>query len=926
MYSQIRTFLGVITKLTIVLGVLWPSTSIAQGPYADLTPNELTFTGRRGTTYTATWDPETYEVSFATSDNTFPWDWIGFVGPQGAVALNGYTDIADTFIRVDPAALAHAQPGDLIRVKGRGVLGLAHVTKLGLIIGQGAGAQRAWFSEGDIDEYIVAPHYVGFQADVLGRTVNVRITSLNPQDYYSVCTIEVSLDDPTDARLLLASDLEPTMDYNYAVEFYNRTDTWLSFDTNEQALVGTQDGSLHPVYVYSNQPLHSWSGNNLTFQEYLSADVLDGQLYAGGSDGRAAISVVAQPVQHFYIGSQVLDSATRADPSAAWDALRAIRVAQLDALPTIDSLSMPDFKFVNLFSNLILTYLINANGGLFYTDKAFLYATDAIMPVLVTPHLLPPQMIAAFEDGFDLIASQQWASPVSGQYSRKLDTRTWAPLPDWYAGNLPDLLHFRPDGTRYIRENYCDVYGTAGFLNGLYSLYQVTGEPDFALSHQETVNAALSGLQAFDSTYDGQWTEDGNLFPNLSIPMSDLGMIAGEYPGESAQTIYAYQDAAELLRLYGQDAEADALIADYVVPMSDTFDSTFWDGSLNFYAPIADQNSQTHETPGTFYQDRWAHTMFVPLRGDLGQNRLAQMLAVFTGPDFYEPEGDVHWLAKGDENFATIARWQLPQYYTNGWGMEGGFLLLPNVISPLGYYQLEQSTEAEYYANIYFDKWTHYGPYEVLMEYDYQMPGRFGASSLYIESASGTTWLLQTALGLEVEGINVTIAPRLSGQFVVRDLHITSLGMTAIINYARDVYGIEHIEIVSNEGLSISAPGIVPTHVELASFTATGSDGHIQVEWETTSEIDTLGFHLYRSDSVDGPWTRLNESLIPSQVPGGPTGATYIYKDTSILAGMHYYYTLEDVDTQGVSIFHGPVTGIYDYVHTLYLPMIIKDQ
>jgi len=813
---------GVTLALVMVICVFWPSVSQADGPFDDLTSNELTFAGRRGTTHVATWDTDTYEVTFSTPDSTFPWDWIGFVGAQGSVALNGYPDVGNTFAMSDPNALGGAQPGDLIRVKGRGVLGLAHLTKIGLVIGSGGSAQRAWLSDGVIDEYTVAPHFVGYQVYVLGRTARVRVTSLNPQDYYSVAVVEVSLDDPTDARVLLATDLEPAMDYRYAVEFHSRNDTRVSFDGGSQALIGTQGAAAHPVYVYSDQPLHSWSGSDLGFGQYLAADVLDGQLYSGYSDGRVALSVIAQPVQFFYIGSQVLDSATRSDPTAEWDALRAARVNQLEALPTIDSLVMPRFKFVNFFSNLILTYLINPDGGLFYTDKAFVYVTDSIMPAIVTPHLLPEGMITAFREGLNLIADYQWAAPVSGHYSYCIDTDTWPPLPSWYGGNLPDIMNFRPGGGLHYQENYSDAYSTAEFINAIYGIYLNDGDLSYSLSHQHAVDAAVSGLQAYDAAYDSQYGEDGNLFPNLLVPMGDLCQIAGEYPGESAQMVYAFQDGAELLRLYGRDAEADALIADYVVPMSNTFDVVFWDDSAAFYLPVADQNSQTR-TAGTFYQDRWAHTIFVPLRGNLGRDRLAQMLDVFTGLDFWEPSNDVHWLAKGDENFATPGRWGLSPSYTNGWGMSGGYLVLPNAIPPLGYYQLGQVADAEQYANIYFDKWVQYGPQETMMEYDYQMPGRFGESSLYIESASGTTWLLQMALGLEVSGTQVTIIPKLSGQFVVRHLHVTSQGLTAVINYARDEQGQEWIEVENNEGLTIHAPNaeICPTPTPTNTPTST---------------------------------------------------------------------------------------------------------
>ena len=101
-----------------------------------------------------------------------------------------------------------------------------------------------------------------------------------------------------------------------------------------------------------------------------------------------------------------------------------------------------------------------------------------------------------------------------------------------------------------------------------------------------------------------------------------------------------------------------------------------------------------------------------------------------------------------------------------------------------------------------------------------------------------------------------------------------------------------------------------PTAVELVRF-ETQSDGEaIRVQWETAAEIDNLGFHLYRAEAPDGTWTRLNDRLIPSQVPpGSPVGASYELVDEDVELGITYYYRLEDVDLRGNTTSHGPVTG-----------------
>lgn len=80
----------------------------------------------------------------------------------------------------------------------------------------------------------------------------------------------------------------------------------------------------------------------------------------------------------------------------------------------------------------------------------------------------------------------------------------------------------------------------------------------------------------------------------------------------------------------------------------------------------------------------------------------------------------------------------------------------------------------------------------------------------------------------------------------------------------------------------------------------------VVVEWSTASELDTVGFYIYRSDRPQGPFTRMNASLIPAS-PDPLTGGSYRYEDHSVVPGRTYYYQLEDADNQGTSTRHGPI-------------------
>jgi len=73
----------------------------------------------------------------------------------------------------------------------------------------------------------------------------------------------------------------------------------------------------------------------------------------------------------------------------------------------------------------------------------------------------------------------------------------------------------------------------------------------------------------------------------------------------------------------------------------------------------------------------------------------------------------------------------------------------------------------------------------------------------------------------------------------------------------------------------------------------------IVVTWETASEVDTAGFLVYRSDSPDGPFSLLDETVIPAR--GDPlVGASYRYDDREVARGRRYFYQLEEIQRDGV--------------------------
>ena len=93
-----------------------------------------------------------------------------------------------------------------------------------------------------------------------------------------------------------------------------------------------------------------------------------------------------------------------------------------------------------------------------------------------------------------------------------------------------------------------------------------------------------------------------------------------------------------------------------------------------------------------------------------------------------------------------------------------------------------------------------------------------------------------------------------------------------------------------------------PLLIELKSFVAHLGDESATLQWETASEIDNAGFHIWRSDSEDGEYVRITDVLISAQ-GDSVTGASYVYEDLDA-SGTGYSYQLEDIDYNGVSTFH----------------------
>jgi hypothetical protein len=99
-----------------------------------------------------------------------------------------------------------------------------------------------------------------------------------------------------------------------------------------------------------------------------------------------------------------------------------------------------------------------------------------------------------------------------------------------------------------------------------------------------------------------------------------------------------------------------------------------------------------------------------------------------------------------------------------------------------------------------------------------------------------------------------------------------------------------------------------PTAVTLSKFgTLEVVPANVTLAWDTASEVDTAGFNVYRADSKDGPYARINAQLIPSTADK-VVGGKYQYQDKSVKPGKTYFYRLEDVELGGDVKGHDPIS------------------
>lgn len=90
-----------------------------------------------------------------------------------------------------------------------------------------------------------------------------------------------------------------------------------------------------------------------------------------------------------------------------------------------------------------------------------------------------------------------------------------------------------------------------------------------------------------------------------------------------------------------------------------------------------------------------------------------------------------------------------------------------------------------------------------------------------------------------------------------------------------------------------------PTAAALVAFNGRVRANRVVLRWTTGSELDVIGFNVWRRGANTQVFKRINSALIPAQALGTVTGARYRYVDRNAKSAKQYRYKLEIVHADG---------------------------
>jgi endonuclease I len=113
----------------------------------------------------------------------------------------------------------------------------------------------------------------------------------------------------------------------------------------------------------------------------------------------------------------------------------------------------------------------------------------------------------------------------------------------------------------------------------------------------------------------------------------------------------------------------------------------------------------------------------------------------------------------------------------------------------------------------------------------------------------------------------------------------------------------EYVACVFEDVCSGTPSGDTTAPASPTGFSASGAAGRVSLAWTGNSESDLAGYNVYRSDTSNGTFTKINSALLN----------TSAYDDNAVTANSTYFYTVTAVDSSSnESVQSGSVSATTD--------------
>ncbi|MFC2154046.1 carboxypeptidase regulatory-like domain-containing protein [Candidatus Altiarchaeota archaeon] len=865
------------------------------------------FTSQYNTTYTAWWDYDNYSITFQEPQGRFPWGDYSFIGNWVTVTINGHPNLRDKIVenRID---LESTKVGDISKINARSVISYAHTTKIGLQVNTSSGIQRAWLSDSNISRYFITPSHIGYTTQVLGREVTLKASALGQNLTQEVAVIAVEVNDSSNLKIILASDLEIEQNH-VAVRYENYPEDFVSYNSSVDALKIEENDDLY-AYLYSSQPILSYQANNQDFNTYLNATTLSNYTAPEVNDALSAIQVEAsENTTYFYLGNFIMDSGIREYPEPLIQELENRRKEILDQTTRLHINGKPEVEAAYLLINIYLASFINYQGDhLSYSDALHPYTPDSLGGIVYSPEVLPPKLLSYYPSYLDFLRQYQFNSSDDGIYRWKRIFHGGSgygneELRSWYTGGIPDIIMIHKDGSVHEKTMYSDLTGTSLYIISIYQVFQASNNLSFLSDFQGSLDQAFNHIQEFDRQYDLEYGEDDNLYPNILVPMSDIADAPGEYPYESLMAIEAYKAYANILEKLGYYENASNITTNLVQPMEEGFEDYFWNQSFNYYVGKADQRViglGGDLEPNQTYFDRWSPIATNLFRNKKKDNKTQSIVNQLDSPIFRDEWG-THWLSNDSQHFYKNSNTYGPNTY-NGHDMEGGYFLAPTAWTAVGKYLLEENKRGDDILRDFSELTMKNGPYETIMvPFDQEThPLQATPTTAYIEVPASTHWMLKAFLDIEVNGTSVKVEPLAYHGFSAKNVSITSQGLNAVIDVNKNASGV-FLNAKSNEGLNIT--------FETTSYSLSG---YIKDEYGALIQgalVSTAG--MTTTSDVDGLYTFLdlvNGEYVVTASSGNTSNSAVVNISGGSVDGVNITLTEPDL-TPPTVILNTPSNG-----------------